>query len=552
MNLKTLLRENSGRTENSPVVSEESESNTDEYDDDIFNDDLDDREPTSTKKSEVDARLHEQYQVMINMTMELVRDITIPKRNDEVLTSYGTGVLLTRNGSCGSMEIELPFGAKLYNRQPEMVHKVITPEAYEQAIESLEEVRKMGLAAQSQQWNVPIIDEVCVACLFDKPYCNVSKRSQDKSIASQTAQKLSKAAAIEKGRKNKTSWFGRLSSASTSTVTSKSKVAAPVTKERNGMLVKKRKTTRTKYCDVCGNPVCTKHIAPTSSGNQFRMCADCKFDFEQMFETTSSGKMTQNGVNSNLLDLEHIPQLTQTLDRMLTYYTRMALNLTFCAPNLKELAERLTSKHRINTSISLGTGGISFVGAALGVAGTAALLTPAGPALLLAAVATSASSAAIQGGQAGYNALFNMPLKEANQLADRIVGWHGLCVGILDALEQLRQTLLQQILQITNKNDEEGKDSSDSAINETSAKRKSQKEKDALLLEQVLNSRSHVSGSGRKSKEEETLDVLDKIAMGSYHTTRHGLTGVVSSCLIYMMKNQVIAHLWRAAYIWIF
>ena len=136
MNLKTLLRENSGRTENSAsVVSEEGEE-SESWDDDNFDDNLDDREPTSTKKSEVDARLHEQYQVMINMTMELVRDITIPKRNDEVLTSYGTGVLLTRNGSCGSMEIELPFGAKLYNRQPEMVHKVITPEAYEQAIES--------------------------------------------------------------------------------------------------------------------------------------------------------------------------------------------------------------------------------------------------------------------------------------------------------------------------------------------------------------------------------------------------------------------------------
>merc|ERR1712176_1619268 len=174
------------------------------------------------------------------------------------------------------------------------------------------------------------------------------------------------------------------------------------------------------------------------------------------------------GINSNMLDLDHIPQLTQTLDRLLTYYTRMALNLTFCIPNLRELAERLTYKERTNTKITLGTGGISFVGAALGVAGTAALLTPAGPALLLAAVATSASSAAIQGGQAGYNALFNMSLKEANQLADRVVGWHGLCVGILDALEQLRQTLLHQVLAITNKDgddDSAGKNAVDNAEN---------------------------------------------------------------------------------------
>ena len=207
----------------------------------------------------------------------------------------------------------------------------------------------------------------------------------------------------------------------------------------------------------------------------------------------------------------------------------MALNLTFCTPNLKELAERLTAKHRTNAKISLGTGGISFVGAALGVAGTAALLTPAGPALLLAAVATSASSAAIQGGQAGYNALFNMSLKEANQLADRIVGWHGLCIGILDALEQLRQTLLQQVLAITNKHrDDTEADKTTSDNVETNAKKIKQQEKDALLLSQVLNSRSHVSGTDKKSTADQSLEVLNTLALGTYHTTRNGLTGVVS------------------------
>ena len=101
----------------------------------------------------------------------------------------------------------------------------------------------------------------------DKPYCNVSKRSQDKSIASQTAQKLSKAAAIEKGRKNKTSWFGRLSSASTSTVTSKSKVAAPVTKERNGMLVKKRKTKHGDFRKLASGKI---QITVNENENPFR------------------------------------------------------------------------------------------------------------------------------------------------------------------------------------------------------------------------------------------------------------------------------------------
>jgi len=547
MNLQTVGENDDndrgfGGTDHTPHLisdGEDDDSRSEGGDDVLFDDeyggDLPNEGSMSPRQPMYDAKLQEQYNMMINMTLELVRDQSIVKKNDEVLTAYGKGVLLTKNGTNGSMEIQLPFGAKLYHRQPEMVHKVVSTSDYEQAMEHLEEVRKLGLAAQSQQWNVPIHEEVCVACLFDKPYCTPAKSRKDNStIASQNATKLSKAAAIAKSARNRASaaWLGRFSSASTSTVESKSNVAAPLSKESNGMLKKKRKTTRTKFCDVCGNPVCSKHISPTSSGNQFRMCADCQFDFTQMFETTSSNKMTQS-INSNLLDLEHIPQLTQTLDRLVTYYTRMALNLTFCVPNLKELADRLTSKHRNNEKLKLGTGGISFVGAALGVAGTAALLTPAGPALLLAAVATSASSAAIQGGQAGYNALFNLSLKEANQLADRIVGWHGLCVGILDALEQLRQTLLQQVLAITNKNKDDDSaeiDSSDRGV--TSEKRKKQQEKDALLLRQVLNSRSHMSGTEKKSTADQSLEVLNTLALGTYHTTRNGLTGVVSFCMM--------------------
>eukprot|EP00536_Pseudo-nitzschia_multiseries_P009254 jgi/Psemu1/288335/fgenesh1_pg.253_\ len=455
-------------------------------------------------------QIQDQYHQMIGMTLELVRDMSMVKKKDEVLTAYGKGVLLSRNGACGSMEIQLPFG-KLYHRQPEMVHKMISPTEYEQAMEHMEHVRKLGLEAQSLQWNIPIVEEACVACLFDKPFCKIGKSESSTSIASQDAKQKS-AAAIAR-TKNRRLWFGRFSSASTSTVSNSnsSSVAAPIVKEKNGMLKKKKKTTRTIFCDVCGNPVCSRHIIPAAGGQQFRMCVDCQFDFTQMFETTSSDKMTQNGINSNLLDLDHIPQLTQTLDRLLTYYTRMSLHLTFCAPNLPELAERLTHKERTNSKIALGTGGISFVGAALGVAGAAALLTPAGPALLLAAVATSASSAAIQGGQAGYNALFNMSLIEANQLADRILGWHGLCLGILDALEQLRQTLLQQ-------------------------KRMRQREKDALLLQQVLHSRNQ----SKKSTSEQSLEVINTLAMGTYHTTRNGLTGVGLTASMGASYSQMI------------
>mmetsp|Transcript_9344 Transcript_9344/g.22952 ORF Transcript_9344/g.22952 Transcript_9344/m.22952 type:complete len:651 (+) Transcript_9344:176-2128(+) len=538
----------SGGTDHTPCLvtdddgggSHSEDDTNDTLSDDESDDILRDGERESSQQMDPDPKIHEQYQMMIKMTLELVRNMTIVKKDDEVLTPYGNGILLKRSGDCGSMEIQLPFG-KLYHRKPEMLHKDVSPKDYEEAMEHLEQVRQLGLTAQGQQWNVDIIDEVCVACLFDKPYCNNNGGGNDK-IASQNAKRISKEEAIKKSKRNRRHWLNRFSSASTSTVVSRSRVAAPLAKESDGTLTKKRKTTRTKFCDVCGNPVCSKHITPAAGGNQFRMCVDCEFDFTRMFETTSANKMTQSGINSNLLDLDHIPHLTQTLDRLLTYYTRMVLNLTFCAPNLRELAERLTYNERTNTKINLGTGGISFVGAALGVAGTAALLTPAGPALLLAACSTSASSAAIQGGQAGYNALFNTNLKEANQLTDRVVGWHGLCVRILDALEQLRRTLVKQILSISKKDRNRGNSADNSETNEMSAKRTKQEEKDALLLRQVLNSRSNVSGSDgdHKSVSEQSLDVLNTVAMGTYVTTRNGLTGVGLTAQMGASYSQMI------------
>mmetsp|Transcript_28426 Transcript_28426/g.31901 ORF Transcript_28426/g.31901 Transcript_28426/m.31901 type:complete len:130 (+) Transcript_28426:1-390(+) len=87
-----------------------------------------------------------------------------------------TGRLLTRHGRNGSMEIQLPFGAGtggavLYHRQPEMVHKKLSNHDYEQAMEHLEQIRKLLFTMHCQQWNIPILDEVCVPCLFDKPSC---------------------------------------------------------------------------------------------------------------------------------------------------------------------------------------------------------------------------------------------------------------------------------------------------------------------------------------------------------------------------------------------
>ena len=408
-----------------------------------------------------------------------------------------------------------------------------------QALDHLEQVRKLGLTAQCQKWNVPLLEEVCVPCLFNKPYTTASTTSSSNDNKA--------TAAIAK--KTKRSWFSRASRSSSTSSTSSSDPTRDTNPNRrvvqvalekdviSGKIHKKKKTTKTKFCDVCGNPVCSKHIMPTPGGQQFRMCVDCQFDLTQMFTDTNNtntrksntynnSRNSNSRLNRNLLELDHLPQLTQTLDRLLYYYTRMVVHLTFAVPNLRELADRLTSKQRSDSKIRLGTGGLSFVGAALGVAGAAAMITPAGPALLIAAVATSATSAAIQGTHMGYNAT-NLNQKEAHQVADRILGWHGLCLGILEALEQVRQVLLQELLALAIVEDDAETPFSGADHLQQQLRRR---EKNAILLQQVVNSRSsHNTGTNTstKSTTDQSVEVLNMLASGTYHTTRHGLTGVV-------------------------
>jgi hypothetical protein len=189
----------------------------------------------------------------------------------------------------------------------------------------------------------------------------------------------------------------------------------------------------------------------------------------------------------------HNPLLKPNLERLMQYYLRMMIQLSFTIPRLPDLATQLTSKQRRNHQISLGTSSLGFVGAALGVAGAAAMLTPAGPAILLAAICTSATSGTLQVTHAGYQTFLSN--KEANQLADRVVGWHGLCLGILNSLEQLRQDLLEEH---QNANANNGSGNPNNAKNYR---------------------RLH-------SKNNPNLDVWNAVAVGGFGASRHAMTGV--------------------------
>ena len=402
--------------------------------------------------------LKETYEKMLKMTLELFDDIYLNLRpGDSVLSAYGSGVLLEReaseessndsavpiflssSSSTAKAKIKLDWGGVLHCPQSDHVHKKLSLKEYETGMDHLEEIRKLQVALQCQEWGIkpPQSQEACVACLFQKP------------------ELYSKTRRTYRG----TSYWRSNTSAS-----------------RNGSISSTEgKSTNAKAirCDVCGNPVCAQHkIRMGADVEFFILCVDCSHDLHHSHHNIHA----------------HHPQLLSNLQRLVQYYMRMSVQLCFCVPNLGELQTQLTSKQRRDGAISLGNSALGFVGAALGVAGAAAMLTPAGPAILVAAVATSATSGTFQGMHASYNMFISN--KTARELADRCLGWHGLCLGILNALEELRQDLIHQELDL------------------------------------IESPRHSQLTSARVTQGQHSLDIWNALAVGSFKTTRSAMTGV--------------------------
>jgi len=403
--------------------------------------------PIPRPHKELDPYLKESCQQMLQMTMERIDEVTQTwQAGDVVLTQYGSGHILDHpqmkggcvvqnsNGSYSqreakSVKLRLDWGGIMHCPQSHTIHKLLPPEEQNHVMEHLEQIRRLNLSIQTHDWGLSAQHEdACVACLFQKPFCNATTNN---------------------GRR----FFTRQASGSSVGTSSTNKV-----------------TTKTKRCDVCGSPVCSQHQVAMEGLEFFTLCPYCSHDLNE----------TEHNLHPR-----H-PQLLENLQRLNLHYTRMVTQLTYYVPNLKKIGYDLTHKQKRDGAVNLGNSALGFAGAALGVASAAAMLTPAGPALLVAAVATSATSGTFSSVYAGYNMLSP---KTVQQLADRCLGWYGLCLGILRSLERLRQDLIQQ--------QHDFEDNTDSNSVNTSV-----------------------------DKMKNSLEVWNLLAKGSFSTTRSAMTGI--------------------------
>ena len=123
-------------------------------------------------------KVHEKYSHMMNMTLDIVKDLTAVREGDSVWTAFGKGICIhlpqqqqtePQQSEEQSMRVALSFGT-LYHRQPEMIHKLLSENEYVEAMDHLDQVRKLQWTMQCEQWNVNVVGkhQECVACLFEK------------------------------------------------------------------------------------------------------------------------------------------------------------------------------------------------------------------------------------------------------------------------------------------------------------------------------------------------------------------------------------------------
>ena len=154
------------------------------------------------------------------------------------------------------------------------------------------------------------------------------------------------------------------------------------------------------------------------------VCVNC----EELFQSNLLVETLNNDDDSKLLQ--------QRMEALMDIYDRVLLLLRYSEPLMNSLAAQLEYAERKNNHVKLGTSSASVVSGALGFAGMAAILTPAGPPLLLASVLTGGTGTAVQVSQEAKN-YFN----ESQKVANRILVLHGMLLSLLSAMEELQSVL---------------------------------------------------------------------------------------------------------------
>jgi Tfp pilus assembly major pilin PilA len=189
----------------------------------------------------------------------------------------------------------------------------------------------------------------------------------------------------------------------------------------------KPRTNSHRLCLLCGTPTCPAHSDKAFRKSKINVCLECSplFTLNYIIDCIS---LSQN--NTTELQKKHI-------FHMMDVYDRVLLCLKFLSQYIDEIAESLQKSTRIKDKVGLGSSASGIMSGIAGVAAAAAILTPAGPPLLIASLLFGGSAQV-----ANHSTTMVNYYSHPNKLATKIITYYNLCRSILLITTILRDALL--------------------------------------------------------------------------------------------------------------
>lgn len=186
-------------------------------------------------------------------------------------------------------------------------------------------------------------------------------------------------------------------------------------------------------CLICSSPVCSKHCCKEFKDEKINVCSKC------------SALFTMDFVVATMKNNNSTEERQQAIEHMIDSYDRALLILRYSAQYIEEIAQALENRSRTTDHIGLGSSSVGLMSGLTGVAAVtaqfvaaAAILSPAGPPLVVASILFGASAAAASGGTEAVN-YYSTP----NQLACKIIALHDLLRSLVGVSAVLKGAMAQ-------------------------------------------------------------------------------------------------------------
>ena len=309
------------------------------------------------------------------------------KKGSHVMTGYGSGVVVqSRRPTDGVCVVQLPFGYMYTHPDVYPVRRVRTTAQMNAAFEALEQMRVLNLQVECNERGIVYEESKCKLCLL---LHDGDDENDD-----------------ENDTKNQTSSF-------------LSYIPNPL-----AAVSKKKKKEEDPRCLLCANPTCRHHASPTFARERITVCVECE------------ALCQSRGLEADLA-----AGLRSQLERLTDAYDRAFLLLQYSSQFIPQLVEQLQAEQERDDKVTLGTSSVGFLSGIMGFAGAAALLTPAGPPLLMASFVFGTGNAAVGLGYSAQKHWYSTSTADTNptHVANRLLALYGFLQAAMERTVTLRE-----------------------------------------------------------------------------------------------------------------